>query len=222
MLRDQILKYALKKYSAEPEYLWAKFPLYAVLRHAENKKWFALIMNVPREKLGLEGGDEIDILNLKMQDFMQKDILIHQEKGIIDGYHISKGNWISVLLDGSVKFEKICELLDVSFEATLKACKKPAVRAKKDWLVPANPKFYDIVHAFDKNDEILWKQSSDVRVGDGVFIYVAAPVSTVLYGCEAVEVNLPYDYRENGLNITKVMKLKLIKRYAARSLATKF
>ena len=120
-----------------------------------------------------------------------------------------------MLLDGSVKFEKICELLDVSFEATLKACKKPAVRAKKDWLVPANPKFYDIVHAFDKNDEILWKQSSDVRVGDGVFIYVAAPASAVLYGCEAVEENLPYDYRENGLNITKVMKLKLIKRYAA-------
>lgn len=73
-------------------------------------------MNVPREKLGLEGGDEIDILNLKMQDFMQKDILIHQENGIIDGYHISKGNWISVLLDGSVKFEKIYELLTLALK----------------------------------------------------------------------------------------------------------
>ena len=43
MLRDQILKYALKKYSAEPEYLWAKFPLYAVLRHAEIKSGLRLL-----------------------------------------------------------------------------------------------------------------------------------------------------------------------------------
>ena len=42
--REEILKYVKNKYDTIPEYLWEKYPRYAVLRHRDNKKWYAVIM----------------------------------------------------------------------------------------------------------------------------------------------------------------------------------
>ncbi|MCH5321541.1 MAG: hypothetical protein J1E36_07235, partial [Eubacterium sp.] len=63
--REKIFEYAKMQFDAVPEYLWAKYPDYAVLRHKNNKKWFAVIMNVEREKLGLQGKETIDIMDVK-------------------------------------------------------------------------------------------------------------------------------------------------------------
>ena len=43
-LKERILQYAQVHLGAEPEHLWAKFPRYAVLRHSENAKWFAVFL----------------------------------------------------------------------------------------------------------------------------------------------------------------------------------
>lgn len=51
-IREQIYAYVKKKYKAEPEYLWRRYPDYAVLRHEDNRKWFGLIMDIPRSKPG--------------------------------------------------------------------------------------------------------------------------------------------------------------------------
>ena len=88
------------------------------------------------------------------------------------GYHISKGNWVSILLDGTVAFDEICNLLDESYVTTASKQKKQKIRPPKEWIVPANPKYYDIVHAFDDTDEIDWKQGAGIKAGDTVFIYV--------------------------------------------------
>ena len=79
--------------------------------------------------------------------------------------------------------------------------------------MPANPKYYDIVHAFDNAGEIDWKQGRGIRRGDTVWIYVGAPVSAVLYKCRVTETDIPYDYSDRNLTITAVMKLQLQKRY---------
>jgi len=43
----QIMDYAANHYATQPEYLWAKFPDYAILRHSNAKgKWYALIGNL--------------------------------------------------------------------------------------------------------------------------------------------------------------------------------
>ena len=39
-----------------------------------------------------------------------------------------------------------------------KKYRKAQERPVKEWLIPANPKYYDILHAFDEKDEIDWKQ----------------------------------------------------------------
>ena len=116
-LRAQVFDYVKKTYRAEPEYLWLRFPDYAVFRHADNEKWFGLVMDVPRQKLGLDGAERVDILNVKLSDPLLVDLLIRQT-GYLRGYHISRGNWISILLDGSVPFADICQWLDESYVTT--------------------------------------------------------------------------------------------------------
>ncbi len=51
MNREEIFEYVKKQYNTSPEYLWDKYPLYAVLKHNDNK-WYGIIMNVPKEKIG--------------------------------------------------------------------------------------------------------------------------------------------------------------------------
>ena len=50
-MREKIFGYALREYGAAPEYLWARYPDYAVLRRSDSKKWFAVIMDIPFEKV---------------------------------------------------------------------------------------------------------------------------------------------------------------------------
>lgn len=211
-LRNDVLKYVKKKYGIEADYPLPSAPTYPVLRHEDNRKWFALIMDVPGEKQGLRGKDRVDVINVKVSDPLLVDILI-QQKGYSRGYHINRGNWISIQLDGTVPFKQICGMIDESFIATASAQKKQKIRPPKEWLIPANPKYYDIEHAFDNAEEIDWKQGSGIKRGDTVFMYAAAPVSAILYKCKVTETDIPYDYADKNLTITALMKIKLIKRY---------
>ena len=76
--RERICKYIKTKYCAVPEHPWLRYPEYTIFRHQDNEKWFGLIMNVSRVKLGLNGVDEVDILNVKLSDPMLADLLIGQ------------------------------------------------------------------------------------------------------------------------------------------------
>lgn len=83
----------------------------------------------------------------------------------------------------------------------------------KDWIIPANPKYYDVVGAFEESDIITWKQSSDIHVGDVIYMYVAAPYSSILYKCRAVEVDIPQQYADENLSMKTVMKIELLEKY---------
>ena len=123
-------------------------------------------------------------------------------------------HWVSVLLDGTVPEEKVFDLIDMSFMATASAKKKEKIRPPKEWIIPANPKYFDIVHAFDDKDLINWKQGAGIKKGDTVFMYVAAPVSAVLYKCKVIETDIPYEHENKYITIRALMKIKLQKRYA--------
>lgn len=211
-LRDDIFAYVKKKYGTKPEYLWARFPEYAVLRHEDNRKWYGIIMNIPYRKLDRAKSGQVDILNVKLDDVLLVDLLTRQE-GYYTGYHLKKGNWLSVALDGTVDLKAVCDLIDTSYRVTASKQKRQKIRPPKEWLIPANPKYYDIEHAFDKKDIIDWKQGAGVKKGDTVFMYVGAPVSAILYKCKVTETDIPYDYNTKELTITKLMKIKLQKRY---------
>ena len=207
-LRDRLAVYIKEKYKASPEYLWRRYPGYAVFRHGDNRKWFALVMDVPGNKLGLETAKTVDVLNVKIADPVLAD-----EEGFFRGYHISKGNWISIALNGAVKFEEICRWLEESYLATASAKTKLSRRPAREWIIPANPRYYDIEAAFLQENEINWKQGKGIKAGDTVFIYVAAPVSAILYKCRVTKTDMPFSFDNGEIHMTGLMKIKLLKRY---------
>jgi predicted DNA-binding protein (MmcQ/YjbR family) len=109
-----------KRYGVALERPFAKDQTIAVFRHAENRKWICAVMTLPRKALGMEGEERVDVVNLKCAPEMLDTLW--QERGIYPAYHMSKGHWITVLLDGSVSDETLSYLLAVSF--TLTAPKK--------------------------------------------------------------------------------------------------
>ena len=43
-----------------------------------------------------------------------------QEDGILPAYHMNKEHWITILLDGTVTIQKICDLIALSYDLTRK------------------------------------------------------------------------------------------------------
>jgi len=121
--RESIIDHIRDQYGVEPDFPWEGDPVSGVFRHKDNRKWFALIMKVGRDKLGLEGDSPVDCMNLKIDDPVLHDALCH-EKGIIPSYHMNKRHWITVLLDGTVPEEKTFELIDISYQATMSRKKR--------------------------------------------------------------------------------------------------
>lgn len=213
-MRQAVYDYIKKKYKVSPEYPWQKYDGSAVFRHADNNKWFALIMDVQGDKVGVPGLDYVDVINLKVDDMFFRDVII-QEDGIMPAYHMNKMHWITVRLDGTVPEERVFDLINMSFMATASAKRKEKLRPPKEWVIPSNPKYFDIIHAFDHADEINWKQGAGIKAGDTVFMYVGAPISAILYKCMVTETDIPYHGHHEEINIKALMKIRLQKRYPA-------
>ena len=115
MRKQEFLKYCRDTYGTTPDYPFDDLFETAVLRHANNRKWYALVMRVSRRKFGFESDEVIDVVNLKLPTEMFGSF--GAADGVYHAYHMNKLHWISVLLpnapDDIVQF-----LTNVSFEAT--------------------------------------------------------------------------------------------------------
>ena len=120
MTKQEFLEYCLSTYGTSPDYPFDEDFETAVLRHTDNRKWYAIVMKVSRRKFGLDSDDMMDVANLKLPTEMFGSF--GAPDGVYPAYHMNKLHWISVLLpdapDDVVQF-----LVNVSFEAT-KAIKK--------------------------------------------------------------------------------------------------
>ena len=119
MTKQHFISYCLNTYGTSPDYPFDEDFETTVLRHADNRKWYAIVMRVSQRKFGFDGDEVIDVVNLKLP------IEMFGSFGAADGvypvYHMNKLHWISVLLPNDVvKF-----LVGVSFEATKSLKKKP-------------------------------------------------------------------------------------------------
>ena len=197
---NRINRYIKEKYNIEPEFLWKKFPGYGVYRNKNTNKWFGIIMNLDLSKLD-SGFGEIEIINVKLSECKVQKLL--KQKGYYKAYHMSKNDWISIILNDTLPDEEIISLITESYNL---------VSEQEEWIVPCNPKYYDIINCFNDTDEIIWKQSSDIHVNDIVYIYVANPYSKIMYMCKVIEVNIPYEYKDKNIKMNYVMKIKLLKR----------
>ena len=115
MNRHETADYITDTFGVSGENLWVKFPEYLVFRNRKNKKWFALIADVEKSRLGLPGDGKTDIINLKC-DMMAG--ALRMQPGILPAYHMHRDSWVSILLDGTVPAEDILPLIDLSYQLT--------------------------------------------------------------------------------------------------------
>ncbi|MBR5683136.1 MAG: MmcQ/YjbR family DNA-binding protein [Ruminococcus sp.] len=215
-MRDRLFAFAAERFGTKPEYLWSRTPDCAVLR-CSNDKWYAIVMDVDGSKLGRPELGKVDIVNVKCSPMMTGSLLAVD--GIFPAYHMNKESWISVLLDGSVDIEQLKALLEMSHELSGKSGSGRRMRTEpKEWLIPAAPAMYDVEQDFRRDGTIIWKQTANYIVGDTIYIYMAAPVSAVLYKCEAIEVDIPFNYDNGSYHIRKAVKLKLLHRFSAEDM----
>ena len=179
-----------EKYNVLPEFLWESNPNYGIFRNKSSNKWFAIIMNIDRSKLNSNESGEVEVLNVKLDDLVNTYL---KKEGIYPAYHMSKKSWVSITLDNTLSYKEIMNLIDISFDLS---------NRKKEWIIPANPKYYDIVNAFNDRDTITWRKSHNFMINDIVYIYITEPYAYIMFKC--VVISLDEDF----------MTLKLLKRYS--------
>lgn len=115
MTKQSFLDYCLGTFGTSPDYPFDEDFETAVLRHADNRKWFALLMKVSRRKFGFDSDEMVDVVNLKLPVEMFGSF--GKDDGVYPAYHMNKLHWISVLLPDATD-ETIAFLTGVSYEAT--------------------------------------------------------------------------------------------------------
>ena len=112
----RIMDQVQEKYGNQLEYLWEKSPDTAVLRHEGSKKWYAVFMRISWTKLDKGREGLVEAVNLKHDQVV--DLLSH--KGIYPAFHMNKRYWISLALDDSLLDEEVLELIERSWNLTVK------------------------------------------------------------------------------------------------------
>jgi len=115
MTKQDFLNMCMDSYGTVPDYPFEEDFLTTVLRHADNRKWYAVVMRVSRRKFGLESDEIIDVVNLKLPIEMYGSFAASD--GVYPAYHMNKLHWISVLLPDAPE-EMVAFLTNASFEAT--------------------------------------------------------------------------------------------------------
>lgn len=111
MGRQDIINFISKKYAVNPEYLWRRYPDFCVFRRGDNRKWFAIIMKIPRGILKIPGEGAVDIINVKTDNAE----FLRGLTGILPAYHMNKNNWVTVILDGTMPATNVKKLIELSY-----------------------------------------------------------------------------------------------------------
>lgn len=128
--RGRIIQYMQDAYGTEAEYLWTDSPDSAVFRHPASRKWYAAMMRVLSEKLGLPSGEALDIMDIKCDTIMIGSLL--STKGFFPAYHMNKNHWISIVLDDSVSDDQIIPLLELSYDSVAPKRKKKQIQSVEE------------------------------------------------------------------------------------------
>lgn len=107
-----ILRYARERYGDAPEFLWKRFPRNAVLRRADAKRWYAVLLEIPAEKLGLPGGGRLEILDVRVPTDRLPGLI--DGVSVFPGYHMNKRHWVTLRLDEPLANDLLLRHLDNS------------------------------------------------------------------------------------------------------------
>ncbi|MCR4576375.1 MAG: MmcQ/YjbR family DNA-binding protein [Clostridiales bacterium] len=126
MTLQELKDHIFDTYSVWPEHPFPMDDVSCVFRHIDNRKWFALTMNVPCRTLGIRNGGRVDILNVKCDPILIGSL--RSKPGFLPAYHMNKDKWLTVLLDGTAQRDEIEAILVMSYDLTKSKTRKPPNR----------------------------------------------------------------------------------------------
>lgn len=109
----QLLAHAAAVYGDQPEFLWETTPQNGILRRADSGKWYAAILTIPKNKLGLDSQQVVEIVNFHATPADVEQLL--KRPGIYPGWHMNKKSWYTIILDGSIANEDLFRLMADSY-----------------------------------------------------------------------------------------------------------
>ncbi len=121
MTKQELFDYCLSAYGETPDYPFDEKSETAVLRHSDNRKWYALTMRVSRRKFGQNSDEVIDVVNVKVPTEMFG--AFGASEGVYPAYHMNKLHWVSVLLPDAPN-DVLEFLLNASYHVTKSKHKK--------------------------------------------------------------------------------------------------
>ena len=104
-MTGRLIAYVREQYGDELEFLWKSTPNNAVWRRKDTKKWYAALLTVQAEKLGLDSDETVEILDFRVEPGELEKLVDY--KLYYPGYHMNKKHWCTIILDGSVEFEAV-------------------------------------------------------------------------------------------------------------------
>lgn len=110
---NRISKLIKEKYNCDPNFEWKKFPGYASFKNQRTNKWYGIIMNVDKSKLDKSLSGEVEIIDIKLAPEKIEHLL--NKEGFYPAYHMNKKNWISIILNGTIKDNYLMELIGESY-----------------------------------------------------------------------------------------------------------
>jgi predicted DNA-binding protein (MmcQ/YjbR family) len=106
MTRAELIEYCLTYPGAVEDYPFED-KSNTIMRHAANRKWFALIFE----------RDGKLCINLKCEP-MEADFLRQIFKSLTPGWHMNKEHWNTIIMGGDVPDAEVCDMISRSFDLT--------------------------------------------------------------------------------------------------------
>lgn len=109
----ELISYVRERYGDELEFLWEKTPRNAVWRRKDTGKWYAALLTVDAQKIGIEAAGTIEIIDIRIKpEDMERTV---DNRRFFPGYHMNKRHWLTIPLDARVPTPELCGRIDASY-----------------------------------------------------------------------------------------------------------
>lgn len=112
-VRRRIIDELEKRFCTPHEAPWEDDPTSITFKTIKSKKWYAIMMQIYADKLGLNAKNKIDVVNIKLPPD-EIDSLI-DGRHFFRAYHMNKVHWLTIKLDKDLDFDKFFELAGESY-----------------------------------------------------------------------------------------------------------
>ena len=106
------------QWDEELEFPWEDSPEYAVLHRTDTGKWYAVMMQLPKQKFGLAADSISEFILLRIPNGKRDATLA--DRRFLPAFHMNKRTWFAIQLDGGVETAEILRLTECSRDLAVK------------------------------------------------------------------------------------------------------